>query len=264
MSKLLFVTSFAADMYEASGRDLIASFAKHQPDERLLVCSEGMSVGQAGAGSRFLEYSLDGDRFLHDWLAANRDIIPTHLGGDATPCDCPGRDDRHARHSKKGCHWQWMNRNASRWFRKVASLRYAASLPYPYVVWVDADVVIGHRLDAKAVRRLLDGAAMFFCKGHRPAVESGVLGFDMHGGGRLLVDRLCDRYTSGMFRYDERWDDGYQIGVTAALATALKTRDLVHPTALKNVTNDVIPRTDLAKYLTHRKGRHGTKLDIMK
>ena len=44
MSGVLYVTSFAKDMYIASGKKMIQTFKKFNPDDKLVVCYEKMSI----------------------------------------------------------------------------------------------------------------------------------------------------------------------------------------------------------------------------
>lgn len=270
--KTLFVTSFSPDLYEASGKRLLESFLAVQrpacPQDELLVCYEGRHTRYDFRPAGLLPSPLDSDPFLRAWLETNADIIPDYLGGTATRCSCPDTEERHAKH-RPGCHWQWMNRNASRWFRKVASLREAYDSGARHVVWLDADAYFKAPLPHKYLAKKLARAGLFYFRGHRPGVESGILGFDMEQGGGDFVLALCRRYTSGEFRADERWDDGYQIARVLDTCPTVRAKavDLVHPTrykAGKHRTNNVIPTTDIAEFLVHDKGRHGTGLDIMK
>lgn len=257
---LLFATSFGPDLYQATGRRLLDSFLKLQRNGRFLVCYEGDCP--LPADRRITPYALDQDEFLQSWLQANRDVIPDYLGGLARECGCAGREQRHARHRSR-CHWQWMNRNASRWFRKVASLRVAAEQNSRFVVWLDSDVEFLKDMHEVSVARMLQGRGTAYCKGHRPGVESGVVLFDLPGGGKRFIQELCRRYTSRAYLRDERWDDGFQFGVVGRTLDK-QVRDLVHPTRHKGKTNNVIPLTVLAAYLRHDKGIHGTGLNLMK
>lgn len=264
MSDLLFVTSFGPDLYEASGKELIASLdAFHQCRSTVsttLVCVEGLGAENFPPGT--LVHNLDIDPFLQSWLSAHEDHIPVHLGGTMKDCSCPGREKRHAKH-KYGCPGQWMNRNASRWFRKVASYRVAATMGFRYLVWLDSDCLLLKEFGVEAVKKILDGHGVAFCKGHRPAVESGVVLFDLKRGGRAMIDGLCDRYVSTRVFADERWDDGFQMARVAKEIPSCNVVDLVHPTKLKGKTNDVIPHTPLAEFVKHAKGKHGTGLELM-
>lgn len=262
--EVLFVTSFSPDLYEASGRQLIESFARVGQPGRLLVCYEGGRPPLPEPPC--VGFDLDADPFLKNWLAANRDVIPEHLGGLTKICTCPDAEKRHSRHHVRGCHWQWMNRNASRWFRKVASLRRAAALAPAYdadlVVWLDSDVVFKRALPSATLAAWLGNYGVFVCRGHRPAVEAGVVGLALSQGGRAFVDALCREYVSRDYLKLERWDDGFVMAVLADRKVC-RVRDLVHPTKWKNKTNNVIPTTVLAPYLDHLKGRHGSGLGVM-
>jgi hypothetical protein len=261
--ELLFVTTYNAELFAASGLRLTHSFLKLQPTGRLLAGYEGGHPFPTPTDSRLLFHNLEHSPLLTVWLKQNADVIPVHLGGTLKPCTCPGREERHAKH-KKGCPGQWMNRNASRWFRKVITLGQAAHVGgYRYLVWLDADAYFVKPLTVPYVVEKLAGTGMAYFRGHRPAVEAGVMFFDLVAGGLAIIRAITDRYVSKAYRKDERWDDGYQWSVV--LDTKRHSAiDLVHPTKHRGVTNNVIPTTDVAKYLVHDKGRHGTVLDIMK
>ncbi len=261
MTDVLWVTSFNPELYEASGRRLIETFRRVQKTGKILVCGEGGVECDAD-----YRYDLDGDEFLRTWLHANRDVIPDYLGGLATECQCPERKERHGRH-KFRCHWQWMNRNASRWFRKVAALRHAVvEHKAKITVWLDADTYFVRSCPEKFLADLLRGTAMFYFRGHRDAAESGIIGLDTSRPdmGAALVSKLCDRYTTRAYRQYPRWDDGYQLARVTEATPRPKSVDLVHKTKWKGKTNDVIPTTEISRFIRHEKGRHGTKLDIMK
>lgn len=271
-ARILFVTTFNDELFEMSGRRLIESFYEHQDNDwsELLTCYEGYSC------DHWPSYDLDVDAFLQEWLADNADVIPVHLGGETTQCACRNSHERHCKHHVNGCHWHWMNRNASRWFRKVASLRYAASLEYRYLMWVDCDTEFKQTISMDFYVRQFAGQSIFYCRGHREAPEVGVFGVDLDGGaggmfeidgngGQGFIRELCHRYESREYLDYHRWDDGFQIGalVDAGLVTA---NDLVHPTRFAsgpNYTNDVIPHSAIGEFIKHDKGRHGRKTGVM-
>jgi len=270
-SEILFVTSYTKELYAASGRRLLESFRVVKQPGAMLACTEGFKRPEkAFEGKPYIYHNLDDDPFLGRWLMENKDVIPDHLGGDTKMCDCPGANERHGREHKTGCHWHWMNRNASRWFRKVASLRQgvrvADALGTPWMVWLDADDHFIRPLPLDYLKEKLRDVALFHFRGHREATESGILGIQLAQGGREFVAALCERYTSKDYRKYERWDDGYQIS-RLVLEGKVKARDLVHPTKYKSGdlrTEDVIPTTDIKKFLVHDKGRHGQYLGLMK
>jgi hypothetical protein len=273
VSEPLFVTSCNEELWHASGDRLVSTFLAVGQPGRLLVCAEfpRLLLSPHETSGRVDYYDLAADPYLKGWLRDNADHIPDYLGGRAKECSCPGRHKRHAKHKKFGCHWQWMNRNASRWFRKVASLRAAvkhaqSARPARHLVWLDADCYFRRALPPDYLARKLEGVALFYFRGHRLGVEAGILGFDLDQGGAKFVKALCRQYETKAYLKSERWDDGFQMGVILD-RKEYRTRDLVHPTRWgqgRHKTNDVIPTTDVSEYLRHEKGRHGTRLDIMK
>jgi hypothetical protein len=264
---LLFVTSFNPELYQATGHKLVRTFLETHspahPADRLLVCLEGKC--DLPKDRRLVRYDLGGDRFLAEWLAANADVIPDYLGGRAKECACPGRQERHARH-KPRCHWSFMNRNASRFFRKVAS--YHALVEHPdagrYALWLDSDTFFKQPLPHDLVLRALGGSAVFYFKGHRPAAETGILGFDLDRGAKAAVRALCKKFTSRDYLKLDRWDDGFVTTVVLReLQPKVRSRDLVHPTKFKGVTNHVLRRSEFSTYVEHMKGHHSSGIDLV-
>jgi len=254
--ELLFATSFGPDMWEATGRRLLQSFYRTQPVGRILVAHEGFKYRPIG--DREVLYDLDADEFLAKFLEDNRDVIPVHLGGSTVQCNCKDSHLMHSKHHITGCHWSWMNRNASRWFRKVATLRHAADMAHRYVLWVDSDCVLKREVPLHFVVSQLRGKGFFYFRAHRPAPETGVIGIDMAAGGREFVAALCERYVSRKYLEYERWDDGYIVGTLIDDKTVGGfdvCRGKQYP------RNHIIPLTTWAKFLDHNKGAHGRRLD---
>src|SRR5438105_903324 len=132
---VLFVTSFTAPMYEVTGRRLVKSFLRTRTEGRLLICHEGFDERAALTNRKLLSFDILKSRLLANWLTANRDIIPTRFGGSAGPCDCPEPLAPFGKH-REPCHGSWFNQNAARWFRKIASLEYAVTVPFETIVWL--------------------------------------------------------------------------------------------------------------------------------
>ncbi len=278
--EVLWATSFAQDMYDASGRKLIESFGEHDIPGRLLVAAENCAWGHSVAyASRIVAYDLDTSAFLQAWLDENADIIPVHLGGKHDGlCRCPGgpfapHDKRH----RMPCVGHWFNRNASRWFRKVATLCHARTLldagdPAQAVIWVDADCVFRKPFGTRIIESwfrlgaLRPGdahpVAAFYCKHKRPVLEAGCFGFSLQHGGRALLDALIARYESGAFRKDKRWDDSAQLQVVleAAVKRGVRVADLAYAVGEHAA---VIPHSALGPFITHMKGHHSRGLGIM-
>jgi len=255
------VTSFSPDLYRASGRRLLESFRVVQQPGILLSCYERTRPDDLLCRRRPFEfYDLDRDDFLQTWLQDNRDVIPKHLGGATTICGCKDAHLRHSRFHKRGCHWHWMNRNASRFFRKVASLRRAAELAdelgTPWLVWLDSDCYFVQSLPLSYLNDKLRDVALFHFRGHREATESGIVGYHLERGGRRFIEALCERYTSREYLKYHRWDDGFHFADLVDKGI-VKSRDLAHPSKWRKKTEDVIPTTDIREYLAHEKGRNG-------
>ncbi len=260
--RIVYVTSFATDMYKATGRKLLDSYKEHGRDRPLLVCHENPGAPAPDFAHWGVHtYDLGNDLFLREWLHANRAVIPVHLGGRAKECRCPDRHRMHGRH-KPRCHYAWMNRNASRWFRKVASWRYAAqAFPDSVLLWIDSDAVFKRPPDTDALVDLFGAASVIYCCGKREAAETGLVGFHLQRQGGAFIQDVCAYYTSGQFLKEERWDDGYI--VTRRLGTGLfPSVDLVDRSLQKD--NEAIPYTPLARWFRHDKGTHGRKLGVMK
>lgn len=273
MTEPIYLTSFGLDMYNGTGRAMLESFAKVRGNARMRICYEnppgqGDVLGNELRKYDFVDlYCLDNDKFLQDWLRDNADIIPTHLGGKAQICDCPNAHEMHAKH-KHACHWQWMNRNASRWFRKVASWLHATQVVVPqtqarFVLWFDCDTKWNELPNAKALTRIGSEKAVSYAKSQREAIESGIVLFDFERGANIVLLELCRLYMTD-FRQLHRWDDGYVLTVVTQQLASI-CQDLVPPWPPgQQPKNNVMPFTPWAKYLTHLKGSHGRKLGIMK
>lgn len=267
--KILWVTSFARDMWEASGKPLLESYAATGcgTHSRLFMATEGIDHSKvAGPPGCILTYDLDRDRFLKEFLEANEDIIPTHLGGKHRfpECTCKGgpfgpHDKRH----KLPCVGHWFCKNFSRWFRKVAAMKAAVEL-HPdtdILIWVDADCRFKREVTQKVIVhdwfKLAYG--FFYLKSKRPVMETGLVGYWLPNAGKKVLDHLVGRYASGAFRKDPRWDDSYQTQVALAEAkcTAVDLATKVGEHAA------VVADSALGPYIEHDKGRHGRGLGIM-
>lgn len=262
-TEILYVTSFSPDLYEATGKALLASHRALKIRSPFLVCHDG--AVDFGKRRPACVHELDRDELLKTWLRDNRDIIPTHLGGEAKECACPERHRRHGRH-EPGCHYQWFNRNASRWFRKAVAW-YRASRDdvlggnVRYLIWLDSDCVIKRELPLHRLEKLLAGNGLLYLQGKRRFPETGVVIFDLVAGGIRIIDGVIDHYVSKAFRSEPQWDDCWSL-MTSIKRSGVPVRDLVDP--MKQQSGHVLPITPLAKYFEHHKGMHGRILDIMK
>jgi hypothetical protein len=263
--KTVWVTSFSAKLYEASGRELVESYVRTGSCGIMVVAPEGLNgidlPESEGNVSRLPDLSTD--IWLTDWLRRYAKHIPVDLGGKwSGPCKCKHPGNPHARH-KLPCPGYWFCRHASRWYRKIVALkRVLDTAPCQRrLVWVDADVVFDKRVDESVVDSWFGEHDLFYLKGpKREEWETGVVGYQGLKG-LDFIETIWNRYLVGLFLKDSRWDDCYQSRM------ALKTRPDVRAVDLATGSSghsDVVPHSPLGRYLSHFKGRHGRVLGIMK
>jgi len=259
--RVLYVTSFAPDMYYATGSHLLESFMATGSEGAFLVCHEG-NLGDvvAQCWPTVLQYDLESSAFLREWLDQHRDIVPVERGGLATPCRCVGRDaERH----EVGCYWDWYNRNACRWFRKIVALDYSLGLDdWTHIVWLDSDCRFLQHVSSAAICHVFGPRSMFYLRGSdRMVIESGIIGFKRDQPGLTLLQDVIGRYRSGVFRQDARWDDGYQFQLAVDEHPEVPSIDI----ATRSGDFDyVVPGSALGRYLAHFKGVHGPVLRLMR
>jgi hypothetical protein len=241
--KVLYVTSFANDMYNASGKQLIDSFLNKNIEGNLLVCYENFDFKHSDP--RILTYPLHTSKYLHTWLRKNRNIIPVSLGGIS-------RDIRIIDHV-------W-NRKASRWFRKVAALEYSLNMyrnQYDAIVWLDSDCTILNTISSNFIKTLFStDYGVFYHLGSNRAkngmgVESSIIGFSKLNDGYDFLYNIILCYSSGKFRELHRWDDGWVFRYLIE-QKKFKCKDLV----TKPYKNYVIEYGAFRGYITHNKGLH--------
>lgn len=289
------VTGFSGDLYDASGRGFLDSYREHGGAMRLLVGYE--SLDHLGRPSdlperlaldypdlqndpRVIWVDLSTQGSLTTFLRKHRGIIPTYLGGQALPCTCPGQKERHAKHRPR-CHYSWMNRNTSRWFRKVVAQKAAAErfvMPRTrWLFWLDVDCQLLQEIPAPVAQGLLGGADVMHLKAWRRASETGVIGFDLAQRGTAVIDSVLGLYTSGRFLTQNFWDDcatfdraltegrfqAFDLAARSLKEQGLDKGQIEARRQGKRPITEVIPYTPLAAYLTHDKGRHGRKMGLM-
>lgn len=256
MPNVLWATTFSADLWEHSGRRLLESFAATATPGTLVAYTEGMD---APAYPNLVPERIDDHPVLKTFLAKNRAAIPEALGGTlkAPECRCRGGPlDVHSKHHKLPCPGYWFCKNAFRWLRKVLAAHLACQTygaTHDYLVWVDADAEFLTTVPPDVVAGWFRNKyGCVYLKNKRTAIETGVFGYGLRLGGRRVAASVLDRYTSGAFRADARWDDCVQMekGLKAARVQALDLATKVGP------NNTVIQFSPMAAYLGHDKGRH--------
>lgn len=254
--KILWATTFSADLWESSGKMLLDSFVATQTPGTLVAYVEGMDVPET---PNVQHYRLDDNPILKTFLERNNDIIPDTLGGSvpAPYCRCrKGPFDVHSAKHRMPCVGYWFCKNASRWMRKPLAAKLASDRHgdnFDIMMWVDADATFLKRIPPETVASWFRNRyACIYLKNRRTAIETGVFGYHWKRGGRKIAEAVLERYTSGKFRRDKRWDDCVQMerGIETARMPALDLANNVGP------RNTVIQFSPLAEYLGHDKGKH--------
>jgi hypothetical protein len=260
--RVLYVTSFAPDMYAATGVHLVESFLASRSDGEMLCCYEG-AIEDKSLMERdpIRRYNLDSSEFLRSWLYANRDVIPVALGGEAERCACEYPDESLSTHQPH-CPYGWYNKNASRWFRKIVSLEVAMNDKPDVIVWVDSDCRFKERLPSEFWSSLFCEHSVLYHKSpDRDVIESGVIAFRMDTHGIRTLTSVIETYRTGEFRGENRWDDGYIFQQVIERHPEVPSRDLATSSSSLGF---VLPSSPLAPFLDHYKGVHGPVLRLMR
>jgi hypothetical protein len=273
--KLLYVTSFAEDMYNSSGKKLLRSYVNTHQKGDLLVCYENFDFShEYNTINKIHSYDLGKYGFLLQWLEDNKDVIPEYLGGTV-------------KEENNSFIYLPQNRKASRWFRKIAALHYAVyelnkniskTDRYDTIIWIDSDCIFERRISHNLIEKAFNNTGAFYHFGgwrkHRDkGVESGFIGFQKKNYGFNLLDKVFDMYTLQLYRKLPRWEDGY---IFRIVFETLYNHRVMHNSInnyIRNETvqlygNDLIPMTSVFymnniikfgifnKYITHNKGIH--------
>jgi hypothetical protein len=252
MKQILYVTSFAEDMYNASGKNLIKSFINTNQNGNLLICYENFNY--ICNNEKIFGYDLFKNDFLQNWLYKYKHIIPNFLGGTATEINNPKVFDS-------------ANRKASRWFRKIAALHYALNTyktKYDYIIWIDSDCEFRIQIPIQLIINNLNLYDFFFYLGKKrfdknKGIEAGFLGFNINKNGSVYLNKVFDYFTSGDFIKEIRWDDGYIFRkILQYNHVQFNYNDLVKSSNKISVMEE----GPFANYIIHNKGFH-KRLNIM-
>ena len=255
--KVLWVTTFGKDMWEPSARHLVDSFIATKSENGLLAFPEGMDVSPR---ENVDYHRIDNDPFLRDFLRNHSAHIPRHLGGTAKSPECRCRRGPFGPHDKRHklpCIGYWFCKNAFRWLRKVVALKRTVEkvgTEFDILMWVDSDCFFTQQTTADVVASWFPPkCGCIYMKSKRQHIETGVVGYHLHHGGRKVIEAMAFRYATGLFRGDQRWDDCAQLG--AALKTLGDVRSVDVATSVGE-RSTVVQFTPMGAYLTHDKGRH--------
>jgi hypothetical protein len=255
--RILWATTFSADLWQDSGRLLVESFLATKTPGTLVAYTEGIDVP---AAPNVLTRRIDKDPFLVSFLQRNRDVIPIALGGvlPSPECHCRGREplDMHSSKHTLPCPGYWFCKNAYRWLRKPLAAKKACDefgADYDIMMWVDSDASFLKTIPPEVVASWFPpDTGCIFLKNKRLAIETGVFGYHLKQGGPKIADTVLKRYETGVFRKDHRWDDCVQLWKGIA-ASGVKAVDLATKVGERST---VIQFSPLAPYLGHDKGRH--------
>lgn len=251
---MIYITSFNKKLYEATGKKMLKSFEKHNPKDSFTLFTEG-DLDLSHHKNIGLVHSLDTEPLLHSWLEENADIIPQVYGGSFT-CECNFNKRTPTAGHCKGCPAGEMRRRTCHWYRKIISWQIAKELHSKFT-WVDCDTTLRKNMPENIILKYLKVCPVrfhygAFRKARHNSIESGIVMFDIIGGGGEILDYLKDRFTSGTFRTESRWDDGYMLMIAAKHLDILTKGDL-HPNCR---INNPMENGPLSIYLTHSKGVH--------
>ncbi len=256
--KVLWVTTFSADLWERSASKLLESFQATRTPGTLVAYHEGMGASPPG-GANVIPESLDGHPYLTAFREKHKAVIPRALGGTlkSPECKCPGGPLKvHDKRHHLPCPGFWFCKNAFRWLRKPLAAKLACDAygdDHDILMWVDADARFLQTVPPEQVAMWFKNRyGCVFLKNKRTAIETGVFGYHMRLGGRKIAAAVLDRYTSGRFLKDARWDDCVQMerGIKAAKVPARDLATGVGP------NNTVIQFSPMGPYLGHEKGSH--------
>lgn len=246
---LLYVTSFAQDMYNASGKYLIDSYLNTKQIGKLLICNEGFDIDLEHP--QLIFYRLDKSPLLLEWLIDNQQFIPEYLGGTAKEELLP-------------IVYTAPNRKASRWFRKIVALYYAYQtygLEYSTIVWVDSDCQFKKQITMdKYINIFKNNVGVFYYLGKKrlhddKGVESGFIGFHRDNKGYNLIRFVMEElYQKQHYLKYTRWDDGFMFRIALSLNNSIKTMDLAINSKIIDVIND--KNNYFSGYIIHNKGFH--------
>ena len=246
MPRLLYVTSFNKELYQATGKDMLHSFLDTETEGDMLITHEDGVDKEIEQHQKFLFHNLDTDPFLQGWLKENADIIPVYLGG-----------------AFSGEFKNKFHRRASQWFRKIAALNHAVTLDYDQIVFVDSDTIFKQKITSDFIDQIFNNKTIFYHFGPaRKAMdtgwESGIIGFNMDKGGRDYLHLVFHTFKHKRFMKYLRWDDGYIFRKIAEEHPEIETVDVV----IKSTGTHVVCDGYLKDHISHAKGVHWKKHQV--
>ena len=238
------ITTFNDRLYDASGRDLLASIRTHLPHADLLVYEELDQIR--------LDVPTVAIRELPELAMVrenHRDVLASEYGGTAD--------------TLTGFNRRWYG-----WFHKIVA-QYDALIRRPtegLTLFLDCDIRVLKPFDANDILSTVQ-KPVGVMRGRREAVESGIITFDESTpGAAVFVQHVMNLFLDGSFRDLARWDDGFVYGhclnqypqfaqdVAAGLTAVDHTNSNGHATG-----GQILPVTPWAPFFEHDKGVHWRK-----
>jgi len=122
------------------------------------------------------------------------------------------------------------------------------------ILWIDSDCCFLKAVPLAEIEAWFGDESVFFLRGpDRQVLESGIIGFRTDAGGRAVLNSVIERYRSGCFRSDCRWDDGYQFQLAIRENPAVVTTDWG---GRAHDEGHVVSGSRLGEFIAHFKGRH--------
>lgn len=191
--RVCFITSMTLPMYKYHGQKMVESlYYKTKELNRVIkVYTEGFEEFH-----EHIHYiNIDNDKWLNDWLTNFKYLIPLEYGGT---------NSNYMRN---------FNYNASKWIKKVASIKLARNLNnFDYLIWIDCDSKIHININYELISESFKDCNVFYHHGIKRekkqyGIETGVIGFDKIG--LNIIDRWTTYFQTGNFEKLRRWDDGF-------------------------------------------------------
>lgn len=243
--KVIYVTSFNYKLYKASGKNLINSFSRFQPED-LIVGYDGDESFSEGNAHFF---NVERDPAFLEWLKAYPDKIPTSNGGSAQDLS------------------RWNSRSTD-WYKKVVTVNLVyqqCKNRYDKLIWLDCDCVIKNNIPPDFINSISQGYDVVHLRGpdrikDRRQSETGVLIYNLAENGGKFIEEYLSYYLSGRVFENKNWDDC----TVFDSIQGFKKSDIATSTSKFNgSTSNVMPNSPLGFYVEHYKGQHSRVLKIV-
>lgn len=252
--RILYITTFNREIFEASGRKMLESFFSTKQNGDILCCYEGINPDKSfkNFSSKQLKfYNLSESKFLNNWLKENEDVIPIECGGKAS------------KDKKPQAYLGW-NFRAAGWFRKIATFEYAINISknYDAIIFVDSDSKFTNKIEQNIYEEAFNKSHYFYHWGKERrkkelGVESGFIGFRTSGRGLEVLNYWINKFRDKTFRRYMRWDDGGMFSNVLYELEFSDGNDLVTNYVENGKSQShVIERGIFKQYVIHDKGLH--------